>query len=593
MIIVDVEVYKDYFLALFKDTQSGKYKAFEMFDGQDLDRTALKRMMVSHTTVSFNGLSYDLFIIAAALAGAPCAKLKALSDEIIRSKLPAWRVARDAGVSVPRQWDHIDLIEVTPGQASLKIYGGRLHAKTMQDLPISPNDSIAPEQRLELKRYCRNDVDTTEMLFNKLRGALDLRAQMSKQYDIDLRSKSDAQIAEAVIKHELEALTGKTYRPQKVEPGSVVRYVSPGIVFFERQELKDIYWRIMKSGFPIWTNGSVRMPEWLSETKIRIGETDYQMGIGGLHSCEKSRAVVAAEDEALADFDVASYYPNIILKLRLWPEKMGKDFLRIYQSIVTRRLEAKRRGDKGTADTLKLVINGSFGKLGSMFSALYAPQLLMQVTLTGQLCLLMLIERLEARGCKVVSANTDGIVVLFKKAQEAVVDEVCFEWMIDTSFELERADYRALHSRDVNNYIAVKKDGSTKRKGVFAEPGLMKNPEFTIVSEAVAAYLSSAKPVEETVRLCRDITKFIAIRRVDGGGVWRGEYLGKAVRFYYSTEVRHDEHIAYAKNKNKVPRSDGAKPAMTLPDTFPADVHFDRYIAMAREALKDMGVHHA
>lgn len=593
MIIIDVEVYKDYFLALFKDVQSGKYRAFEMFEGQDLDRSALKRMMLSHTTVSFNGLSYDLFIIAAAIDGADCAKLKTISDEIIRSKLPAWRVAREKGISVPRQWDHVDLIEVAPGQASLKVYGGRMHAKTMQDLPIKPDDSIAPEQRLELKRYCRNDVDTTHLLYEKLNGAVELRAQMSKQYDIDLRSKSDAQMAEAIIKHELEALTGKTYRPQKVEPGSVVRYANPGIISFERKELADIYERILKSGFPIWTNGSVRMPEWLSETKIRIGETDYQMGIGGLHSCESSRAIVAAEDEALADFDVASYYPSIILKLRLWPEKMGKEFLRIYQSIVTRRLEAKRKGDKITADTLKIVVNGSFGKLGSMFSALYAPQLLMQVTLTGQLCLLMLIERLEARGCRVVSANTDGIVVLFKKAQEGVVDEVCFEWMISTSFELERADYRALYSRDVNNYIAVKKDGSTKRKGVFSEPGLMKNPEFTIVSDAVAAYLASAKPIEETVRFCRDLTKFVAIRRVDGGGVWRGQYLGKAVRFYYSTTVGQSEHIAYAKNKNKVPRSDGARPAMTLPDQFPDDVNHDRYIAMACEALKDMGVQHA
>lgn len=590
MLIVDTEVYQNYFLALFKDLDSGKYRAFEMYEGQALDIPSLKRTMSSNTTVSFNGLSYDLNILAAAIDGADCARIKAISDEIIRSKLPSWRVAKSMGVSVPRNWDHIDLIEVAPGKASLKAYGGRMNAPTMQDLPIDPNAMIAPEQRLELKRYCRNDVDTTELLYNKLKGAIELRAQMSKQHGLDLRSKSDAQMAEAIIKHELEALTGKSYRPQKVEPGSVVRYAGPDMIYFEGQQLRDIYWRILKSGFPIWTNGSVRMPEWLSETKIRIGETDYQMGIGGLHSCESSRAIVAADDEALADFDVASYYPSIILRLKLAPEKMGKDFLQVYQGIVRRRLEAKRSGDKLTADTLKIVVNGSFGKLGSMFSALYAPQLMMQVTLTGQLCLLMLIERLEARGCKVVSANTDGIVVLFKKTQENVVDEVCFDWMLDTSFELERADYKGLYSRDVNNYIAVKKDGSTKRKGVFSEPGLMKNPEFTIVSDAVAAYLATAKPVEETVKLCRNITKFIAIRRVDGGAVWREQYLGKTVRFYYSTEVRQDENIAYAKNKNKVPRSNGAKPAMTLPEQFPADVHHDRYITMAREALKDMGI---
>lgn len=561
-----------------------------MFEGAPIDAILLKKIMRQYTTVSFNGLGYDLYIISAAIAGANCAELKELSDAIIKSKLPSWRVAREKGVSVPQEWDHIDLIEVAPGKASLKIYGGRMHAPTMQDLPISPDDKIAEEQRELLRKYCRNDVDTTELLYRKLEPAVRLREQMSEQYGIDLRSKSDAQIAEAVIKSELEKLTGKTYRPQKVEIGHVYRYASPSIVTFERQDLRDIYWRILKSPFPVGNNGSVRLPEWLQTTKIRIGETEYQMGIGGLHSCEDARFIAASDDEALADFDVASYYPSIILKLGLSPEKMGGDFLKVYQSIVTRRLEAKRAGDKITADTLKICVNGSFGKLGSLYSALYAPQLLIQTTLTGQLCLLMLIERLEAHGCRVVSANTDGIVVLFKKTQERIVNEVCFEWMIDTSFDLERSDYKALYSRDVNNYIAVKKDGSTKRKGVFSEPGLMKNPEFTIVSEAVAAYLADAKPIEETVRLCRDLTKFVAIRRVDGGGVWRDQYLGKAVRFYYSTDVGKDEHIAYAKNKNKVPRSDGARPAMTLGFAFPPDVHHDRYISLAKEALKGIGV---
>jgi hypothetical protein len=589
-VIVDTEVYPNYFLALFKDIASGKFRSFEMYEGVELDCDALARVMRAHTTISFNGLGYDLFILAAAVKGASCAELKALSDAIIKSNLPSWRVARDKGVRIPKGWDHIDLIEVAPGKASLKVYGGRMHAPTMQDLPIAPNDLISPEQREQLRVYCKNDVNTTEMLYRKLELPIGLREQMSRQYDIDLRSKSDAQMAEAIIKHELEALTGKTYQPQKVVAGSVMRYASPGVVQFEQQQLKDIYWRILKSGFPVGTNGAVRMPEWLQETKIRIGETDYQMGIGGLHSCESSRAVVAAEDEALADFDVASYYPSIILKLALSPKSMGKDFLTVYQSIVTRRLEAKRQKDTVTADTLKICVNGSFGKLGSMFSALYAPHLLIQTTLTGQLCLLMLIERLEAAGCRVVSANTDGIVVLFKRSKETLVEEICFEWMMDTSFELERADYRALYSRDVNNYIALKKDGSTKRKGVFAEPGLMKNPEFTIVSEAVAAFLAKKTPIEQTVGDCRDLSKFVAIRRVDGGGVWRDQYLGKAVRFYYSREVGPQECISYARNKNKVARSDGARPAMTLPAEFPADVHHERYIALARQALGDMGV---
>lgn len=591
MLIVDVETYRNYFLVMFQNLDDGKCAAFEMFDGQPLNKNRVAQLMRSGVTIGFNSNSFDLFLIAAALDGWDTERLKTLADAIIRSNLPAWRVARDKGVRVPQQWDHIDLIEVAPGQANLKIYGGRMHCPTMQDLPIKPDELIRPAQRAQLKNYCRNDLDTTAALFRQLEPAIRLRADMGKQYgDIDLRSKSDAQIAEAVIKHELTEMTGKEYRPPKAEVGGVVRYRDPLIVGFRNPDLMEIFERILKTGFPIGMNGAVRMPDWLAQQKIRIGQTDYQMGIGGLHSCEKCQSVVAGPGQILADFDVASYYPSIILKLKLAPPKMGGDFLKVYQSIVTRRLEAKQRKDKLTADTLKIVVNGSFGKLGSMWSALYAPELMIQTTITGQLCLLMLIERLEMAGIRVVSANTDGIVVYTDAPRADELERITFEWMLDTSFELERSDYSAIHSRDVNNYIAVKKDGSTKRKGVYAEPGLSKNPEFTIVADAMAACLANRIPVEKTISECRDITKFVSIRRVDGGAVWRGEYLGKAVRFYYSTAADRDEQIAYARNSNKVPKSDGAVPLMTLPVGFPGDIDIDRYVEMAEEGLKDLGV---
>jgi hypothetical protein len=202
----------------------------------------------------------------------------------------------------------------------------------------------------------------------------------------------------------------------------------------------------------------------------------------------------------------------------------------------------------------------------------------------------MLIEWIESIGARVVSANTDGIVVLCDKRREKQLEEITFDWMLTTSFELERSDYRSIHSRDVNNYIAVKPDGKTKRKGVYAEPVLSKNPDFTIVTDAVATFLSAGVPVENTIRASRDVRGFVTIRQVTGGGQWRDQYLGKAVRFYYSTEVRPDECITYSKNSNKVPRSDRAKPLMDLPEKFPDDVDFERYVSMAHEALKDLGV---
>lgn len=591
MYVIDCEVYTNYFLLMFKNIKSGQSAAFDMFEGQPFNAARVKQLMASDVTIGFNSKSYDLHMIAAALDGWSCEKIKALSDAIIKSKLPAWQVVKAQNVHIKYDWDHIDIIDVAPGKASLKIYGGRMNAPKLQDLPIDPSAMISEEQRTLLKRYCQNDLDTTEALYRVLEPAIKLRDQIGEQYgDIDLRSKSDAQIAEAVIKYDLHEQTGKTYKPRKVEVGHICRYMDPKIVSFQTDELQGIFRKILKTGFPVGMNGAVTMPDWLQRQRIRIGQTEYQMGIGGLHSCEKCQSIVAGSDQILADFDVASYYPSIILKLKLAPESMGKDFLRIYQGIVTRRLRAKAAGDKLTADTLKIVINGSFGKLGSMYSALYAPELMIQTTITGQLCLLMLIEWIESIGARVVSANTDGIVVLCDKRREKQLEEIAFDWMLTTSFELERSDYQSIHSRDVNNYIAVKPDGKTKRKGVYAEPVLSKNPDFTIVTDAVADFLSKGTPVEDTIRASKDVRGFVTIRQVTGGGQWRDQYLGKAVRFYYSTEVGAGECIKYAKNSNKVPRSDQAKPLMELPSTFPRDVDLNRYIDMAREALKDLGV---
>jgi len=588
MIVIDTEVYKDYFLLCILELSTRKVRRFEMYEGKPFAVADVQNAMQHYTTISFNGNNFDLPIITAALAGKSCEQLKAICDEIIASHVPGWQIYDKHGLDRPTSWDHIDIIEVAPGSGSLKIYGGRLHTPTLQDLPITPESSITPAMRKELRDYCVNDLAMTAALYMYLKPAIELRAQMSTEYGMDLRSKSDAQIAETIIKYELHQRTSKTYRPPVLKDYSFV-YKDPKIIKFTTKQLKAVYSRIRKDTFTLGGTGSVVMPEWLREERIVIGTTEYQMGIGGLHSCEKSQYVVAADDELLSDFDVASYYPNIILQQKLAPDSLGKPFLDVYQTILDRRIKAKRAGDKVTAETLKIAVNGSFGKLGSKYSALYAPEILIQTTITGQFALLMLIERFETAGGRVVSANTDGVVVLYKKELEQTIAAVAWDWMLDTSFQLEESRYRALASRDVNSYVAIKQDGSVKCKGVFASGGLAKNPDREIIYDAVVQHIANGTAIETTIRACTDIKKFLILRKVNGGGVWRGQYLGRAVRFYLSTSVPQNECIQYSTNSNRVPKSSGAMPVMELPKTFPTDVDYASYIYAAKDLLGEVG----
>lgn len=589
LITIDVEIYENYFLLSALNSANGKVRHFEMYEGQPLNKPALMKLMSDNTTLSFNGNNFDLPIIVAALSGWPVSKLKGLCDKIIQSNAPSWMICRDYKLKIPDRWDHIDIIEVAPGMVSLKVYGGRLHYSTIQDLPIEPSALISPAERATLRDYCVNDLQTTYALYKSLEKQVALRVSMSKQYGVDLRSKSDAQIAETVIKSELQKQTGKQYRKPELPDGVTFKYQDPHIVEFQTEQLQKMFKTVLDISFGLGANGAVKMPPELAKSKIKIGQAEYTMGIGGLHSCEKAQLVVAGKDEHLIDVDVASYYPNIILQQALAPKSMGAPFLKVYQSIVDRRIRAKHSGDKVTANTLKIVVNGSFGKLGSKWSALYAPELMLQTTITGQLALLMLIEAFELAGLRVYSANTDGVVVKCKADQVDTMRNICFDWMLSTSYELEETHYKALASRDVNNYVAVTTEGELKRKGVFASGGLAKNPDCNVCFTAVGELLANGIPLSETIVNCKDVTQFVTVRKVTGGAKWRDDYLGKAVRFYYSKNVDLSVNIEYVKNGNKVPKSDGAKPLMTLPDTMPADVDYKRYIAMAEELLKGVG----
>ena len=563
----------------------GQVCHIEMRGDGKLEVSKLAKLMRDNTTLGFNSNSYDLYMVAAALENRSCAELKKLSNEIIMSNLPAWKAV---DVSIPNTWDTIDIIDVLQGQASLKVYGARINQPKLQDLPYPHDATLTEGQMNSVRDYCVNDLRVTKALADKLTDQLALRVSMGKEYGLDLRSKSDAQIAEAVLKSEIEAISGNALRPLKMASDATVKYIDPKIVEFKDPVLTDIFKKICAQDFELSGNGSIKMPDWLANTKIKIGKGSYQMGIGGLHSTEKGQSVRAGDGHFLCDFDVASYYPNIILQQCVEPLNMTGHFLPVYQSIVDRRLVAKRAGDKATADTLKIVVNGSFGKLGSKWSILYAPNLLIQTTITGQLCLLMLIEAYEAAGATVVSANTDGVVVWGPKSLEDAIDQVNWDWMLQTSYELERTDYRALYSRDVNNYIAIKPDGSAKGKGIFGAQGLSKNPDFPIVSEAIAAHLSGKVNFKEAIRNCTDVSKFVTVRKVTGGAKWRGKILGKSVRFYYSSSVDQNEAITYAKNGNKVPKSDGAMPLMDMAE-MPSDVDLERYVGIAMIAMKGMG----
>lgn len=586
--VLDIECYVNYFLIALKNIENGKVVTFERSEWSDFDPEDLKTILCKFTIVTFNGKRYDEPLLKYALTGATPAELKALSNDIIDNDLRPWIAESNYALPACGYIDQIDLIEVAPGKASLKIYGGRMHSRRMQDLPIEHTAVITIDDRELLKSYCVNDLDTTIDLYRELEKQIDLRASMSNEYDVDLRSKSDAQMAEAVIRKQIEGMKGdRIWRPE-FPSDYWFKYSPPPFIQYDHPELRRALSVFKTVVFNLDHKGDVAEPEEVGKLKVQVGSTVYQLGIGGIHSCEKKVYHVADDQYDIVDRDVTSYYPNIILNQRLMPEHLGSDFLTVYRSIVDRRIKAKRTGDKVTDAALKITINGSFGKFGSKWSVLYGPNLMVQTTVTGQLALLMLIERLESRDIPVVSANTDGIVIKCHASKRDWMLSIIADWERTTGFNTEETRYTALYSRDINNYVALKPDGNYKVKGAYADPNLSKTPANQICVKAVVDYLQFGLPIEMTVHRCKDIRQFISVRQVTGGAVKDDQYLGKAIRWYYAKGQTGT--INYKRNGNKVPRTDGAKPIMVLPDTMPDDVDHAWYVSEAFAILHDLGV---
>lgn len=589
-LIVDTENYLNYFLIAFENVATGKVFYLE----PPFDPRLLSWIMHSYTTIGFNTIKYDLPLIWLSYQMQDLAKLKQASNDLISGMF--YKEFEIEWQSKVFPTSHIDLIEVCPLRGSLKLYGARLHAKRIQEMPLNPYENLTEEQKIFVRDYCINDLDLTKLCLLNLKEQLALREQLSIEYKQNLMSKSDAQIAEAVISSELKNISGQWPKKPKIDQ-AFFHFQVPHNMYFQTEYMNDILQKVTKTKFSLDMNGRLERDNDIKNIRIRLGSSIYRMGIGGLHSSEERISFKSNNEFQIYDRDVASFYPYIVLNCRLFPLHLGENFLTVYNSIVERRLAAKKAKNLAVSENLKVTINGTFGKTGSPHSVIYAPQMTVQITVGGQLYLLMLIEAIELAGIQVISANTDGIVMYIHKDKVSKYLEIIKWWETVTGFQTEETKYEAIYSRDVNAYIAVKNKDEVKGKNLLYDPWrgktakdaywrFQKNPNLQICVEAVEQLITKDIPIEKTIRDCKDITRFIAVRNVKGGAHKDREYLGNVIRWYHSTNSVGT--INYITNNNKVPDTEGAKPVMDLPDKFPNDINFDYYIDRTITLLEEI-----
>lgn len=469
-------------------------------------------------------------------------------------------------------------------------------------LPIEDFDSMID--------YNINDIESTSALLDRCKKDIDLRLAIEDEYGVKVLSKDGVNIGMKILTHKYLEKTGLTWWDIK-DLRSPQAYIP----------LKDVILPFIKYDSPILKSVLDEMKTQVVspgrkgyEKNFVFGGLRYTVGVGGIHSKNDPEIVIPAEDEMLIDIDVASLYPSMLIEYGFYPKHLGPEFLEVYSQIRSERIEAKHNGDKIKDSTLKLALNGLSGNLQNEHNFCYSPFAVMQIRINGQLLLLMLAEKLVELGCRIVQANTDGLFVLLKKSVYDKVNIVCREWEQLTKLTLEEDRFEAMYQYAINDYIAVKegyakkkhefrdftavmdpktgdhiKYGATnakgetyrnmdeirkdyiKTKGMFITEVLLgKGLSPKIIPEAIIKYFVDEIPVEDTIKGCTDIKKFLMSEKT--GKQWHVEYMNQEIqrtnRFYASTNGGYlwkwknvEQPESYKWNDNiKTYQEDNSKP---------------------------------
>jgi hypothetical protein len=311
----------------------------------------------------------------------------------------------------------------------------------------------------------------------------------------------------------------------------------------------------------------------------------------------------------LVSVDVASYYPTLIASKGISPAAYGVTGSATYRTILERRLGLKRRSKEvedaderkrleAEAAGLKLVLNSTFGKFGSQWSSLFDLRALITVTISGQLMLIDLIERLSASGVRVLSCNTDGLFLSVGRADERWKG-ILREWQADTGMRLEVEPLKRLAILAGNRYATLDLRGKIKRRGagVKGELSPFASPNHLVIADAVVSALLLDVPPERTVEGCRDPVRFCAVTRksakvrsavlADRSSGTEIE-LGKVTRWYKSRDSGRDIVHRFDAGRHSTPsHATGVDLALDLVDgALPYDLDRAWYAAQARKQVQ-------
>ena len=322
-----------------------------------------------------------------------------------------------------------------------------------------------------------NDSEIVRLYSSEIKS----RYAVTASYGVDVLSSSRSNMADILFQKFYTKFSGIPYKQWKdgrtIRTAMSLNKIIFDCVQFKTPELQNlladmkklVLYKVSKDAF--------------SRT-VKIGDTEYNLATGGLHSADRPMEIWSTTewngtyrsstgglvDETsvtrkftILHFDIASYYPSIMAYYGVAPKHMVKSaFRNLIQWMKDTRVGVKHSNEAVIdgiprdvfALVLKIVINSIYGKFGFEQGPLYDRLATLEVTINGQLMMLMLCEELELNDIPIISANTDGIMVKVYEDKREEFDRITKDWQNKTGMSADSDVLHCLIARDVNNYIA-------------------------------------------------------------------------------------------------------------------------------------------
>lgn len=505
IIVFDIEVFRYDWIVVFFDVKSGEWTVYHN------DAEGVREFMEQPDIIlcGFNNKHYDNHIIKAICCGAPPELVKQLNDFIIVEERSGWEYWF---LKLHKFWfKSFDLMDDTRVGTSLKHIEAHLGwniEETGVDFEI--DRPLTQEEIESTIFYCKWDVKATAKLLTLRKNYLECKIQLGRMCGL-----TDAQALYCTN----AVLTAKYLGAKPIK-----RYDGREYEYPENMRIETIPKEI-RAFFEQIRDTRVSDSE-MFKRKLKdfdVGGCPCTYAWGGVHGSLTQYSEITTAERVIQNRDVSSLYPSLLIKYNYISRNCADPHK--YEKTYYERLDAKHRGDKKTANTLKNPLNTASGAQDQPTNDLYDPKNARSMRISGQLFLTELVVELIGKcpSFKLLNLNTDGLMYSVNKTELPMVDTICADWEARVRFELETDNIDRVYLKDVNSLLFVDSDNHVKTVGGYLNYGIAEkggwsiNNNHVIVKKAVVEYFVKGTPVETTILGCNDIHEFQIIAKAGQG----------------------------------------------------------------------------